>query len=100
MATKYGFYIDLDERGSFIADVRDANDKVVFEVRAGNELGEDETSIFDDGFMRDKNDLQGLQAYLVDLKVIGTDDEILGMREFEAWQQDAAEEDCETAPRL
>lgn len=84
MASKFGWYIDLDERGSFRADVRDEAGNTVYEVSAGDELGEDETSVFDDGYMRDKHDLAGLQAYLRDLKVIPADGEILDMEAFEA----------------
>ena len=66
----YTYYINLDERGSFYADVRDQNEKTVFEIRAGNELAEDETSIFEDGYMRDARDVDGLTDYLRDLRVI------------------------------
>lgn len=90
MSNKFGYYINLDERGAFLADVRSAEGKTVFEIRAGNELGEDETSIFDDGFMRHKDDLRGLQDYLVQLGVLQPGDEILPMREFELWQEKQA----------
>lgn len=83
MTVLYGYYIDLDERGSFLADVRDANEKTVYTIRAGDELGEDETSIFDDGFMRDKNDLSGLTKYLKDLGVIGPYASVVDMKTFE-----------------
>lgn len=66
----YKYYINLDERGSFFADVRNSNDKTVFTIKAGNELGPDETSIFDDGFMKDKNDLEGLRKYLISLGIM------------------------------
>lgn len=79
----YGYYIDLHERGSFIADVRDAQGKTIYEVRAGNELGEDETSLVDDGFMKHVEDIDGLQAYLIDLKLLQPGDQILTMRDFE-----------------
>ncbi len=81
---KYGYYINLDERGSFVADVRDEAGNTVFEVRAGDQLGEDECSIFEDGYMRDKHDLSGLQEYLRSIKVIGVSDTIVSMEEFEA----------------
>lgn len=83
MTTVYGYFIDLDERGGFRADVRDAEGKTVFEIRAGDELGEDETSIFDDGFMRHKGDLDGLQSHLRSLQVIPLDGEVLSSAEFE-----------------
>ena len=84
---KYGYYVDLDERGEFYADVRDSGGKTVFEVRAGGEA-EGESNIFEDGFMRDKNDLDGLTSYLVDLNVIPAGSQILSMVDFEALQEE------------
>lgn len=63
----YQYHIDLDERGSFLASVRDEDDKVIYTIRAGDELGEDESSIFEDGYMKHKNDLIGLEKYLKQL---------------------------------
>jgi len=78
-----GYYIDLDERGSFRADVRTVKGNTVFEIAAGNELGEDECSIFDDGFMKDKNDLEGLTEHLRGMGVIGPDTKVLDRATFE-----------------
>jgi hypothetical protein len=36
----FGYYINLDERGDFYADVRDANGQTVFEIRSGASLDE------------------------------------------------------------
>lgn len=69
------YHINLDERGSFSADVRRKN-KTIFEIKAGDELGEDETSIFEDGFMKNKYDMVGLTDYLFDLGVIKFDEEV------------------------
>ena len=66
----YSYYINLNERGSFYADVRNQNGKTVFEIKAGNELGPDETSIFDDGYMKNIHDMQGLKEYLVSLGIM------------------------------
>lgn len=73
-ATRFGYYIDLDERGDFYADVRDAAGRTVFEIRAGDLLDQDESSIFEDGYMRHKADLKGLTDYLRELGVIGAQD--------------------------
>lgn len=83
-AATYGYYIDLDERGDFRADVRDESGKTVFEILAGDSLEEDETSIFDDGFMRNTNDLSGLTKHLIDLGVIPAGSDVLPRGEFEA----------------
>ena len=77
MSNTFGYYINLDERGSFRADVRDAQNYTVFDIRAGDELGEDETSIFQDGYMRDKHDLSGLQEYLIQMGVLQAGDRVL-----------------------
>lgn len=63
----FKYYINLDERGSFYADVRDSSEKTVFTIKAGEE---GETSIFTDGYMKHKYDLVGLKAYLVELGVM------------------------------
>jgi hypothetical protein len=65
------YYINLDERGSFSADVRDASTgQTVYDIKAGAELGEDEQSIFDDGYMSDPHDVQGLLEYLKELGIV------------------------------
>lgn len=79
----YGYYINLDERGNFYADVRDKDGETVFEIRAGESLGENDSSIFEDGFMRNKHDLSGLTEYLRSLGVIPQDAEVLKASEFE-----------------
>ena len=66
--------IDLDERGSFLAHVENKNGKAVFNIKAGNELKEDESSIFEDGWMKHKEDIDGLEKYLKQLRIIRQDD--------------------------
>lgn len=80
----FGYYINLDERGDFYADVRDPDGETVFAFHAGASLGEDETSIFEDGYMKDKDDVAGLTEYLRQLEIIPPDGEVLTMPEFEA----------------
>ncbi len=79
----FGYYIDVDERGSFLADVRNAEGKTVFEIKAGSELAEGESSIFDDGFMKNKADVAGLTEYLQSLSVIPNDARVLPRAEYE-----------------
>lgn len=61
---RFEYWINLDERGEFRADVRAGgpNGRSVYEI--------DGTDIFEDGFMRHKHDLEGLRAYLVSLGVL------------------------------
>ena len=82
--SKFGYYVNLNERGSFYADVRNEQGTTVFEVRDGNELGEDESSLVEDGFMRHNEDLEGLQSYLQSLGIIPKDAQLLSMDAFEA----------------
>lgn len=79
----YGYYINLDERGDFNADVRNTDGETVFEIRAGRSLDEDESSIFEDGFMQHKEDLSGLTEYLRSLGVIAQEATVLTESEFE-----------------
>lgn len=97
MSMHYGYYIDLNERGGFSASVRDINDKTVYTIRAGNELSEDETSIFDDGFMRHQDDVSGLTKYLQQLGVIPGYALVLVDKDFE---RKVAERDSATLAYL
>ena len=53
----YLFFINLDERGEFYADVRDSNDNTVYEIHG--------TDLVEDGYIQDKADLNGLLHYLI-----------------------------------
>jgi hypothetical protein len=79
--TCYGYYINLDERGEFSADVRDQADKTIFEVISNPEDGC--IDLVEDGFMSDPHDLSGLHEYLVSLGILAQDDELLPADEFE-----------------
>jgi hypothetical protein len=63
--TTYHYFINLDERGEFFADVRNSRERSVLEIRG--------FSIFDDGFMSHKKDLTGLKDYLVSLRLMKSD---------------------------
>lgn len=71
------YHINLNERGSFSADVRNQSGETVYEIKAGSELADDESSIFDDGYMRNPDDLEGLKGYLVDLGIMQDQDELI-----------------------
>lgn len=66
----YSYFINLDERGGFNADVRDEAGQTVFEVKAGDELPNGETSVFEDGYMKGPFDLAGLGVYLSDVGIM------------------------------
>ena len=67
---EFEYYINLNERGSFFADVRNSSGKTVFTIKAGNELEEGESSIFEDGFMKNIHDTDGLKEHLVQLGIM------------------------------
>lgn len=75
-----GYYVNLDERGDFYADVRDPSGATIFEVRSE----EDGTiALIEDGFMRHKTDLDGLAEHLADLGLIGDGAELFPADRFE-----------------
>ena len=65
----FQYFINLDERGEFYADVRKLDGTTVYEIRCPG-VDEEDTTIFDDGFMNDKHDIDGLKAYLQDIKIL------------------------------
>ena len=54
---QYEYYINLNERGHFFADVRDNEGETIFEIHGFD--------IFEGGFMWDQYDLDGLHELLV-----------------------------------
>ena len=92
LAPLYEFIVNLNERGSFSASVYDSNGKSVYELRGGDELGEDESSLVDDGFMRHMEDLDGLTEYLQSISIIPAGSKILPESEFEAALDEYIEE--------
>jgi len=65
----FTYYINLDERGEFYADVRNEKEKTVFEIQG--------YEIFEDGFMSHKDDVTGLQEYLRWIDIIPSESTIL-----------------------
>ena len=64
----YRYFINLDERGEFYADVRNVRDRSIFEIKG--------FEIFEDGWMRHKHDLAGLKRYLVHLGLMKINHEL------------------------
>lgn len=69
----FTYYINLDERGSFYADVRNSDEETVFEISGFD--------IFEDGFMDDKNDMDGLHSHLVKLGIMAPGDKLVNNEE-------------------
>lgn len=74
-----GYYVNLDERGMFRADVRDPSGESVYEI----ECEGDDWSIFEHGWMENKADLDGLHGYLVYLGIATEGAELLHGTDFE-----------------
>lgn len=72
------YVIDLDERGEFAASVREQNANVIYRISGFD--------IFEDGFMRDKHDLDGLADYLKGLNILNKGDTILDTTRFQEWE--------------
>jgi len=71
-----------EERGVWTIDVTDAKtDKSVWDYRF--EGGEDETSLVDDGFMRNMQDISGLEEYLKGHKVIDNEARLITQRDYD-----------------
>lgn len=72
----YIYYINLDERGQFYADVRNPDtDESIYEIKIG--YGEDEdNNPIEDGYMRHTEDIIGLEKYLKEMGIINQEDTI------------------------
>lgn len=71
----YGYYINLDERGEFFADVRDEDLETIFEIHGFD--------LLEDGVMKEKTDMVGLREHLLDLMMIKPEDQLLLSTDFE-----------------
>jgi hypothetical protein len=79
----YGYYINLDERGCFYADVRNHQGTTVFEIKTGGDLLDDLD--FDDYNMKHKNDIQGLEKFLKECQIIKPTGHLLKSCNFEQY---------------
>lgn len=61
----FEYHINMDERGEFNADVRNPKGKTIWQT-----YGE----VFEDGYMKHKDDMRGLKEYLLDLEIIDEGD--------------------------
>lgn len=95
---KYGYYVNLNERGYFEADVRSELGTSVFEVKSGLSLPDGESSLMEDGFMNHAHDIGGLCTYLREMKIIESNAIILKSRDFE--KAASCSRALETVPKL
>jgi len=62
----YEYVIDLDERGDFQAHIEDVDGDVVYEIEGIDDL----QSLIEDGFMKSKDDTDGLLKHLQDVGIL------------------------------
>lgn len=82
----YGYYINLDERGEFYADVRNLSGSSIFELHT-----ETVAEAIEGGFMRSKTDISGLKDYLKGTCLIEKDAELLASSDFESRADERSE---------
>lgn len=85
-----GYSINLDERGDFYADVRQEDGQTIFEIHGAD--------LIEDGFMRNKHDLDGLLSHLVELGVAQPSARLMSLAEQEAYLEEDAAEAAEADP--
>lgn len=75
---KFYYHINLDERGEFYADVRDENDKTVFEIKydPNDPDFEEDPDFFINMGMKHTEDIKGLEEHLKELDIIPADGEL------------------------
>ena len=91
-ALKYSY---REERGEFHGYVEDEMGNVIFEMHYPEFYEDDETgellessTIFEDGFMKHADDTEGLRKYLVDMRLINEDDEVIHEDDFKSTYHD------------
>ncbi|MBA1280252.1 hypothetical protein [Stutzerimonas stutzeri] len=81
----YGYYVNLDERGVFNADVRNMDGASLIEV-ASDEDGE--VWQIEAGYMRDTQDISGLAEYAVSMGQLPAGARIHTMSDFETLEEE------------
>lgn len=81
-ALNYSYYINLDERGIFSADVRNFDGQTLIEVMSDDD-GDGEVWLVESGYMRDTQDIAGLTAYGIQVGILPAGSQIHSMSDFE-----------------
>ena len=82
MSQDFGFYINLDERGEFFADVRRLDEQTIWELHT-----EEAAELVEDGFIDNPRDLQQIEKHLKSVGVLREADSLHGMQAFETIQE-------------
>jgi len=87
-ALKYYYH---EERGEFDGYVEDEMGNVIYEMHYPEFYEDDETgeiiessTIFEDGFMENADDTEGLRKYLLSMRLINEDDEVIHESEYKS----------------
>lgn len=75
----YGYSINLDERGDFMANVRDLDGNTVFSIDSASDLLE----LIEGGFMKRKEDWDGLGRHLIEVGVIPKGAKVYSSAQYE-----------------
>jgi len=65
-AGQFYYFVNLNERGCFYADVRDEQDNTVYEIFDVEHV----IDLIENGYVRHMADLEGLRDYLIEISVI------------------------------
>lgn len=69
----YEYYVNLDERGEFYADLRRSDDQVtIWEIHT-----EDLAELVQDGYVKHGRDLDGILNYCVEMNIVKPHDVIV-----------------------
>jgi hypothetical protein len=79
----FGYFVNLNERGSFNADLRDADDNSLMTV-SNDESEDGAIALVEDGYMKHGEDLSGLAAYAIQMGIIPAGSSVLPAKDFEA----------------
>jgi len=83
---KYGLRVNLDERGEYSADVVDEYDNEIYEISSAEQMAE----LIEDGFLKYKadKDLKRLAEYLISMKILPKNAEIMSADDFENYKSE------------
>lgn len=93
----FGYFINLDERGQFNADLRDFDNNTLMTVTNeeqdddGNELY-GEIGLVEAGYMKHGRDLSGLADYAIQMGLIPAGSTVLASNDFERKQEEVWEQ--------
>lgn len=84
----FGYYVNLDERGSFSADVRNMDGQTILEVET-----DDFGSVWfvEAGYMKDTQDITGLAEFAVKIGTLPVGTKFHSMSDFEKLEAEWAE---------